>query len=279
MRPRMRRSRGPGWMTRFACAFLALTLAACSTAPSAPAPASMTGSALLLLRPQPAQDVQLTTRGRLQPEYRAVGQPGEPMPYENAVDASLVMCAGLGPLFGACAGVMIGALAVAGVSTAVVDGMARAETETLDSAEATRQLAPDTALASTLGTHIAQRAFEHLQAAGRPVGLLPTASAEGCGLRVADLAPARVADVDIVGLEIEFEPGYQYRLIVIARARAFDCAPDARGSERRLAYRGRLLVMSRDAAAASRLFDAEMQAAIEVLGRDVAAHLDGRPRG
>jgi len=109
--------------------------------------------------------------------------------------------------------------------------------------------------------------------------LLPTATAEGCGLRVAELAPARVADVDIVGLEIEFEPGYQYRLIVIARARTLDCAPDARGSERRLAYRGRLLVMSRDAAAASRLFDAEMQAAIEVLGRDVAAHLDGRPRG
>lgn len=275
----MRRSRGSNRLRRCACALLALALTACATTPSAPSPAATTGSALLLLRPQPAHDVQLTTRGRLQPEYRAVGQPGEPMPYEHAVDASLVMCAGLGPLFGACAGVMIGALAVAGVTTAVVDGAARAEMENLDSADATRRLAPDTALASTLGTHIAQRAFEHLQAEGQPVGLLPPASAEDCALRIAERAPARVADVDIVALEIEFEPGYQYRLIVIARARTLDCDASARGSERRLAYRGRLLVMSRDADAASRLFDAEMTAAIDVLGRDVAAHLGGRPRG
>ncbi len=279
MRPRTRMPRWPDRVKRCVCALVALALTACATAPPTPSPATTTGAALLLLRPQPAHDVQLTTRGRLQPEYRAVGQPGEPMPYEHAVDASLVMCAGLGPLFGACAGVMIGALAVAGVSTAVADGMARAEVETLDSAQATRFLAPDTALASTLGTHVAQRAFEHLQAEGRQVGLLPTASGEGCGLRVADLAPARVADVDIVGLEIEFEPGYQYRLIVIARARTLDCDADGRGSERRLAYRGRLLVMSRDADAASRLFDAEMMGAIDILGRDVAAHLSGRPRG
>jgi len=278
MRPRRRASRGPGSVKRCVCAFLALALGACSTAPSAPPPAAAGDAALLLLRPQPAHDVALKTRGRLQPQYRAVGQPGEPLPYEHAVDSSLVMCAGLGPLFGACAGVMIGALAVAGVTTAVVDGMARAEEQTLDSAAVTRQLAPDTTLASTLGAHIAQRAFEQLQGAGRPVGLLPTASAEGCGLRVAGLAPARVADVDIVGLEIEFEPGYQYRLIVVARARTLGCDPDARGSERRLAYRGRLLVMSRDAAAASRLFDAEMRAAIDTLGRDVAIHLDGHPR-
>jgi len=263
---------------RCVCAFLALALGAFSTTPSSPPPAPAGDAALLLLRPQPAHDVALKTRGRLQPQYRAVGQPGEPLPYEHAVDSSLVMCAGLGPLFGACAGVMIGALAVAGVTTAVVDGMARAEEQTLDSAAVTRQLAPDTTLASTLGAHIAQRAFEQLQGAGRPVGLLPTASAEGCGLRVAGLAPARVADVDIVGLEIEFEPGYQYRLIVVARARTLGCDPDARGSERRLAYRGRLLVMSRDAAAASRLFDAEMRAAIDTLGRDVAIHLDGHPR-
>jgi hypothetical protein len=279
VRPRTRMPGEADSLKRLACALLALALTACSTTPSAPLSGPTTETTLLLLRPQPAHAVQLTTRGRLQPEYRAVGQPGEPLPYEHAVDTSLVMCAGLGPLFGACAGVMIGALAVAGVTTAVVDGMARAEIETLDSADATRYLAPDTALASTLGAHIARRAFENLQVEGRQVGLLPTASAEGCGLRIADFAPARVADVDIVGLELEFEPGYQYRLIVIARARTRGCDANSRGSERRLAYRGRLLVMSRDANTASRLFDAEMMAAIDVLGRDVAAHLGGRPRG
>lgn len=278
MRPRTRMPCGPDSVRRPGGALLALLLTACSTTP-APLPGPPTDAALLLLRPQPAHDVQLTTRGRLQPEYRAVGQPGEPLPYEHAVDSSLVMCAGLGPMFGACAGVMIGALAVAGVTTAVVDGMARAETETLDSTDALRQLAPDTGLASTLGEHISRRAFENLQVEGRQVGLLPTASAGGCDLRIADVAPALVADVDIVGLEIEFEPGYQYRLVVIARARSQGCDANARGSERRLAYRGRLLVMSRDVDAASRLFDAEMMAAIDVLGRDVAAHLSGRPRG
>jgi len=268
--------RGPDSVRRPGCALLALLLSACSTTP-APGPA--TDAALLLLRPQPAHDVQLRTRGRLQPEYRAVGQPGEPLPYEHAVDSSLVVCAGLGPMFGACAGVMIGALAVAGVTTAVADGMARAAAEGFDSTDAVRRLAPDTGLASSLGEHIARRAFENLRVEGRQAGLLPIASAAGCELRIADVAPALIADVDIVGLEIEFEPGYQYRLVVIARARAQGCDANAHGSERRLAYRGRLLVMSRDADAASRLFDAEMMAAIDTLGRDVAAHLSGRPRG
>lgn len=197
------------------------------------------------------------------------------MPYEDSVSGGLVLCAGLGPLFGPCAGVMIGTLAVAGVTTSLVDSLADPPPGMPDAAGTAAALAeddtPETTLAASLGARIAASAFEQLRGQGREVGLLSSSAPDDCGL--ADATPARRADVDIVALELEFEPGYQYHLAVVARARIADCGVAVGDNGRRLAWRSRLRVLSRDAVAARADFEAELDAAVAALGRSVAANL------
>lgn len=195
------------------------------------------------------------------------------MPCEDPVSA------GLGPLFGPCAGVMIGTLAVAGVTTSVIDSLAEPPPGTPDAAGAAAALAaddtPETTLAASLGARIAAGAFDELRLQGREVGLLGPSSPEDCGLAVDGAAPARRAGVDIVALELEFEPGYQYHLAVVARVRVSDCGSPADDDGRRLAWRSRLRLLSRDADAARRDFEAELDTAVATLGRSLAARLSG----
>ena len=84
-----------------------------------------------------------------------------------------------------------------------------------------------------------------------------------------------LAAIDIVSLELEFEPGYQYRLTIVARARTRRCEAGPTTAERRLAYRSRVQVLSADATRARAGFDAEIAAAVAALGAELAAHLNG----
>lgn len=260
-------------------AALALLLALGGCARVAPvAPAASAGPHAYWLQAPPAVDVQLETRGRLRPQYRAAGIAGEPMPYENAVDSSLILCAALGPLFGACAGVMLGGLAVAGVTETVVAGLAAPGSARDDAAEIRQVFAPNQDYVSALGVRVATAAVAALRGAGDAAEVAAATPAAACTLALAGQGPTAATAVDLVQLEVEFEPGFLYRLVVVARLRTQDCAGGAALPERRLAWRGQAQLLSRDAAAARARFDAEIARAVAALGADVAAVVGGRPR-
>ena len=275
----MTRSARPTFERRRAgCAVLcAMLLGACAHAPP-PAPTPGAGREGYLLHAARADAVQLETHGRLRPQYRAAGMAGEPMPYENAVDSSLMFCAGLGPLFGACAGVMIGGLAVAGVTETLTAELSAPGSAAADAADIRQAFAPNHDFASALGAGVARAALTDLAGHGARARLADDAGPATCLFDVDGTLPASATALDVVRLEVEFEPGYQYRLVIVVRARATDCGSGKRAPERRLAYRGRPQQLARDAQAARALFDAEIDHAVVSLGADLAAHLSGRER-
>lgn len=248
-----------------------LVLAGCARVPSALPPA--VEHPVYALHAPPADDVQLETRGRLRPQYRAAGFDGRPLPYEDAVDSSLIFCAALGPLFGACAGVLIGGLAVAGVAESVVaeigaPGSAQEDGDTLRQA-----FAPNVDYASVLGSRVAAATLETMAATGDRAG-----AGADCAAAVAAGPPTSVTGIDVVRLEVEFEPGYHYRLVLVTRLRGRDCRAGTASPERRVAWRGRLVPLARDPTTARARFDEEIANAVAGLGADIAAVLTGRPR-
>lgn len=248
-----------------------LLLAGCARVPPAALP-SVEHPVYALHAPR-ANDVQLETRGRLRPQYRAAGFDGRPLPYEDAVDSSLIFCAALGPLFGACAGVLIGGLAVAGVTESVVAKLG-APGSAQEDADALRQaFAPNVDYASMLGSRIATTTLDTMAAAGDRAG-----TGADCAAAVAAGPPTSVTDIDVVRLEVEFEPGYHYRLVLVTRLRSRECRSGAASPERRVAWRGRQVPLARDPAAARARFDEEIASAVAGLGADIAAVLTGRPR-
>ena len=249
---------------RRCCLLIVALLGGCAHAPAPP----VDHPGVLLLQALPAQDVQLKTRGKLRPQYRAAGIAGQPMPYENAVESSLMICAGLGPLFGACAGVLVGAVAVAGVTETLVDGLQQRGASSSDTAAISQTLVPAVDFASALAERITATAHGRLVQDGREA-LMGTDT--GCR----EAASAMLAAIDIVSLELEFEPGYQYRLTIVARARTRRCEAGPTTAERRLAYRSRVQVLSADATRARAGFDAEIAEAVTALGAELAAHLNG----
>lgn len=255
---------------RSAALLLALTAAGCTHTTPGLAPPSA-GPAVHALYAPPAVDVQLETRGRLRPQYRADGIAGQPMPYDNAVESSLMLCSALGPLFGPCAGVLIGGAALAGITETVVSNLAAPGSAQSDGEAFRQDFAPDLDYASALSERIATASITTLRGAGDRAG--PGAS---CTVDIAGTPPSAVHAVDVVQFEVEFEPGYYYRAVVVARLRTLPCP--GRVVERRLAYRGQPVQLSRDAATARQRFEAEIDRAVAALGADVAAVLAGRPR-
>lgn len=252
-----------------------LLLAACTHAPSdVPAP---TGPAVHALYAAPADAVRFATRGRLRPQYRAAGSAGAPLPYENAVESSLILCAALGPLFGPCAGVLLGGTAVAGVTESAINALSQPGSAAADEAELRQAFAPDPAYADVLGTRIVDAALARLGATGE-VAVKAGAPAPGACASLGEPRPRAVTAVDVVHLEIELEPGFQYRLVLVVRVRSAACSDGTTTPTRRHAYRGRPVPLTRDLTAARTRFDAEVAQAVAALGDDLAAKLSGRPR-
>ncbi|MGE3772001.1 MAG: hypothetical protein AB7I32_03690 [Gammaproteobacteria bacterium] len=255
----------------------AALLAACTHAPSE-APVQPGEPAAHALYAAPAGEVRFETRGRLRPQYRAAGIAGEPLPYEHAVESSLILCAALGPLFGPCAGVLLGGAAVAGVTESAVTALSQPGSAAADEAELRQAFAPDPTYASALGRRIVEEALARLAAAGDAAVQVEAPAPGGCTL-AAELHPRAVTAVDVVRLELELEPGFQYRLVLVLRARSGRCGEGGDVPERRYAYRGRPVPIARDPAAARARFEAEIAQAVAALGGDLAAHVSGRPRG
>lgn len=252
-----------------------LLLAACTHAPPAPpAPAAATTHALYAA---PADDVHFATRGRLRPQYRAEGGVGAPLPYENAVESSLIFCAAMGPLFGPCAGVLLGGAAVAGVTESAVNALSQPGSAAADEAELRQALAPDPAYADGLAARIVDDGLARL-AAEQQLAVKAAAPAPGGCAPAGDPRPRAVTAVDVVQFELELEPGFQYRLVLVVRVRDEACS-GATSSPRRYAYRGRPVLLTRDPATARTRFEAEIAQAVATLGGDLAAHVSGRPRG
>lgn len=251
-------------------------LAACShTPPETPAPI---GPALHAIYAAPAADLRLVTRGRLRPQYQAMVGSGEPLPYEHAVESSLILCAALGPLFGPCAGVLLGGAAVAGVTESAVDALSRPGSAAADEAALRAAFAPEPAYASALGRRIVDDALANLTAAGDAAIQVDAPAPGGCTL-AGTSSPRTISAVDVVQFELELEPGFQYRLVLVLRARGSRCDDGGDLPERRYAYRGRPVPLAREAAAARTRFDAEIAQAVTALASDLAAHVSGRPRG
>lgn len=248
-----------------------LLLAGCARMPSVLPPTA--DPPVYALHAPPANDVQLETRGRLRPQYRTAGFDGRPLPYEDAVDSSLIFCAALGPLFGACAGVLIGGLAVAGVTESVVAELGAPGSAQEDAYALRQAFAPNVDYASVLGSRVTTAALDALRAAGDSAG-----PGTGCDAAVAGAPPTHSTAVDVVRLEVEFEPGYHYRLVLVTRLRSRDCRSGGASAERRVAWRGRPVQLSRDPATARARFDGEIADAVAALGADIAAVLAGRPR-
>lgn len=267
---------------RLLCALLAgvMMISACARHELvAPTAVASDAHGPTVLRPLPASGAKLTTSGHLRENYRGDSLFGGPMPYEEGVDSSLLLCAGTGPLFGACAGILVGALAVAGIGSTVVDKLQEGPEDHSVGTRVEQAVMPDTVYAASLSERIAAEAVAE---AGRGADLMlmvANPATDSCAAVVADTVASMVTDIEIVGVELAFEAGFQFRLIVIARLRSHRCGADQPATERRLAYRGRLQALSREPSAAARMFDAEMAAAVAQLGQDVANTLAGRPRG
>ncbi len=249
-------------------------LAGCS---HSPAPLAAAAGGPHALYAPPASDVQLETRGRLRPQYRASGIAGEPLPYENAVESSLFLCAALGPLFGPCAGVLIGGAALAGVTETAVAALSQPGSAAEDAATLRQAFAPNLDYASELGRRIVAAAMAELVTTGDAAVLAAAPAPGGCAQGADFATPHALTAVDVVRFEVELEPGYQYRLVIVVRVRASACADGSSAPERRYAYRGRPQLISRDPAAARARFDAEIAQAVTELAADVAGHVGGQP--
>ncbi len=248
-------------------------LVGCSHSPAPPAGTAAGSHALYA---PPASEVQLETRGRLRPQYRASGIAGEPLPYEHAVESSLFLCAALGPLFGPCAGVLIGGAALAGATESAVAALSQPGSATEDAATLRQAFAPNLDYASELGRRIVAASVAELVTAGDEVVLAAAPAPGGCAPGADSAIPNAVTAVDVVRFEVELEPGYQYRLVIVVRVRASACADGSSTPERRYAYRGRPQLISRDPTAARARFDAEIAQAVSALAADVAGRVARR---
>lgn len=266
--------------TRSAIAGLGLiVLCACATEHAVPTagqrvPGALGRTDLLLLRPLPAHAVEVKIVGKLEPLYAAAsGINGKPAPYDGAVHSSLFLCGGLGPLFGACAGVMVGVLAVAGVTTSVVESLQESSFKHADPPAV--PVAPDTSPAANLSARIAAEAVARARKQGQPADLTQLAFADSCATPIAGTAARAVADIEIVKVQIAFAPGYEFRLTMVALVSTRTCGALDTPVERRIAYLGKPYVLSKDAARATATFNNEMDNAARTLARDVFVYLTG----
>lgn len=258
---------------RALCVVSAL-VAGCAHPPRPPAPPATPGFHVLYAAP--ADGVAFATRGRLRPQYRAAGVAGEPLPYEHAVQSSLILCAALGPLFGPCAGVLIGGAAVAGVTEHVVTTLAEPGSATADEARLREVFAPGADPASAIGRRIVDDALAHLESTDAAAAIAAAPAPAGCAPDGHGRRPREVNAVDVVQLELELEAGFQYRLVVVARVRSEPCSDGHAAPERRLAYRGRPQTIARDPAAARAQFETGLAEAIAALAADVATQVRAR---
>jgi hypothetical protein len=161
--------------------------------------------------------------------------------------------------------------ALAGATSSLVYGTAQGAQGQVSTAATATAFESLPAIAG-LSTRIATAAAARAQAMGRTLLL----TGQACDAVVADLALRSDFELDIVLLKLEFTPGYQFRMTVVARVTERACEDAATLRTQRLAYRGPIVSMSKDSARAALAFNRELETAVVALGPEVDLYLQGK---
>lgn len=256
----------------------ALLLCACASQPQPPAlpgPAPSPhpdGTDLVLLQPLPSPELKVKTSGTLGPARSGSSMDRGFGEYDGGLQSSLYLCGATGPAAGPCLAVMASLFAVAGATTSLVYGAQQDAQGRGETAAAREAILRDVSLAM-LSERIAARAVA--LRTGRATAVIAPGVTDTCATAVSDLTPHAVATIDLAAMEIAFEPGYRFRLTLVARVRTTHCGPAENVVERRLAYLGPSLALSGDQQRAMAALNTEIDTATTALGREVDAYLRG----
>jgi hypothetical protein len=248
---------------------LCLCLLGCATTPP-PLPEVLTNG-IVWLHPIANPDLKLDTSGTVGPLLaqssldRGFGE------YDNTVQSSLFLCAGTGPAAGACLAVMGGLTALAGATSSVIYRLQQGTTGQSATAITRAALTTNTTL-SSLSARIAEQVGARAPTADT-INVTTDPPAPACTLDGDGRAPRGVSALDIADLKLHFEPGYQFKLTIVARVRTQFCGGDKRTVERRLAYLGPVTAMSKDPNRARLALDAAVAIAVTSLSADVHRYL------
>lgn len=254
-----------------------LNLAGCTAGPSLdPLTSPSLGAradAVRVLRPLPNAELEIETAGTIGPRAansaldRGFGE------YDSHLQSSLYLCAGTGPAAGPCLAVFGGLFALAGVASSLAYAAVEGEQGRAATAMTHASFANLPAIAS-LSTRIAATAAVRAASAGRSLIVRP----EDCIATIADRAdlPASTFELDVVHMKLDFTPGYQFRLTLVARVTERACAAPGPARRQRLAYLGPTVTMSKDPSRAAQAFNQALDAAVIALGPEVDLYLAGK---
>lgn len=248
----------------------AIILVACAGGPGA-RPVTADGGATngtLLLRPVSNPELALDTSGTVGPMYSDNSLDRGFGAYDGDLQSSWYLCAGTGPVAGPCLAVMGGLIALAGATTSLIYSVQQGA-EGRSATTTTRAALADNPQLPQLSSRIATRTVELAASAATPLLLASGPHDSDCAAASSEEIPRGVAALDIADLKVEFEPGYQFKLTIVARVRTQFCGGDQRRVERRLAYLGPATSMSKDPARARVALDRAIETAVATLASDV----------
>lgn len=252
-----------------------LLLSACGTAPRVLGPTVSLGpEALAVLRAVPSPELKIKTAGIFGPNYLVSNTSRAAAEYEGPLQSSLFLCGGAGPAAGPCIGIMTGLFAVAGITNSVIYSAEQALRSDADTDQA-REILVDKPTLNALSARIVTAAITNAGQHGQRAAPTELAANAACALPIDGALPHAAADLDLVALEVTFEPGYQVRLTVVARVRTTLCGSNLPPSVRRLAYLGSPVQLSRDPTLALPALQAEIDTATNELAMNLNQYLHG----
>ena len=258
--------------TRVSCGLLLLSLAGCATVPSRATYTSVaTTHTPRVLRPLPNQALEIDTSGTVGPRRASSAMNRGFGEYDSHLQSSLYLCAGTGPAAGPCLAVLGGLFALAGATSSLVYGAAEGEGERDRIATSVTQATVANLPAMVdLSARIATTAAARAESEGRSL----VVTREDCAASVADLPAAPAFELDIVHLKLDFTPGYQFRLTLVARVT--DACRDLAVRAQRLAYLGPTVTLPKEPSRAAQAFEQALDAAVIALGPEVDLYLQGK---
>lgn len=248
-------------------------LVACAATPPAPPPVAGAGD-VIALHPRANPALELDTEGTVGPRRALSAADRGFGEYDSELQSSLFLCAGTGPAAGPCLAVLGGLFALAGATSSLVYGAVEGDVGRSATRRATEAFSAQPAIAA-LSARIAAAAAARAAAADRT---LDVATAD-CSGDMPGPSGSRHFDLDIAAMKLDFTPGPEFRLTLVARLTERDCAGTARGLRQRLAYLGPVTPLSWNHARAAAAFADALDAAVVALGAEVDLYFQGKRAG
>ncbi len=247
---------------------LMLNLAGCAVTPPAPSAIPLRAAGPRFLRPLPNTALVLETTGTVGPRPARTALDRGFGEYDSELQSSLYLCSVTGPAAGPCLAVLGSLFALAGATSSWVYSTAQGAQGRAATAATHTTFAKLPAIAG-LSTRIAGSAAAQAAADGRQI----VVSLDACAT---DFSEGGGFTLDIVQLKLDFTPGYQFQLTLVARVTEVRCGTQATLRTQRLAYLSPTLTLSKNAAQAAEILNQALQNAVVALGPEVDLYLQGQ---